>query len=523
MSTASRASPREFEAARRRALEDLRTSSGATEASGRIALLFAAGALFAAIFGVRLAVRDPGALIANFYVVPIALVAVAYGMRSGLGAAAVAFALVLAWSALESVHVTALGYSSRAAVFLVTGAVVGGYAERLREDIAARRRAQRRLALYADELERANLDLARTVTRLEAFAEIARAAGGETELQRVLGLILAHGREIVAARRLLVCLLEDGELVTLSTDGAAATPRMPVAGTLAGEVLASRRPRRVERAGDPERLARLDPGARAAIVVPLVFRGEPLGVLAGIDRTDGRPFAEEDEQLLEAIAASAASAVSTARSVAAARLRASLEAAEQARARWARELHDETLQGLIGIRMVLAAGLARDDPALRSAARNADAHLGEEMRRLRALIAELRPAALDDLGLGAAIDSLAKRQASIGGFELSAEIALDEARRLPRDTEGAVYRIVQEALSNVIRHAGARRVTVAVRQLAAEVEIEVGDDGRGFHPEPTAGFGLAGMRERAVLAGGSLSVSSADGGPTHVRARLPVT
>ena len=166
-----------------------------------------------------------------------------------------------------------------------------------------------------------------------------------------------------------------------------------------------------------DRLEQLAPDAKAAILVPLVFRGERLGVLAAINGPGDRRFEDEDEQLLMSIAASAATAVATARSVAAARLRLSLEAADQARARWARELHDETLQGLTGVRMVLSAGLARDDfDNLQRSAETADAHLGDEMRKLRDLIAELRPAALDDLGLGPAIDSLAKRQAAIGGF-----------------------------------------------------------------------------------------------------------
>src|SRR5207253_10937416 len=128
------------------------------------------------------------------------------------------------------------------------------------------------------------------------------------------------------------------------------------------------------------RLRQLARDATAAFRVPLFFRGEPLGVLAGINGPGERAFSEEDEQLLMSVAASAATAVATARSVAAARLRLSVEAADQARARWARELHDETLQGLTGVRMVLSAGLARDDlAALHGAAETADAHLAEEM------------------------------------------------------------------------------------------------------------------------------------------------
>jgi signal transduction histidine kinase len=247
-------------------------------------------------------------------------------------------------------------------------------------------------------------------------------------------------------------------------------------------------------------------------------------VLAGINGEGERAFAEEDEQLLMSVAASAATAVAPARSVAAARLRLSVEAADQARARWARELHDETLQGLTGARMVLSAGLARGDPdALRRASEAADAHLADEMRKLRDLIAELRPAALDDLGLGPAIESLAKRQAAIGGFSVELNVELESGGRLDRDTETAIYRIVQEALSNAVKHAHAPTVSLRVTQLPDRVQVAVEDDGGGFDPDGVrAGFGLTGMRERALLAGGRLWISSTEGGPTRVAAVLPL-
>ena len=431
-----------------------------------------------------------------------------------------------AWSVINHVHVHPLGYIARGAAFVITGVVVGRFSERLRNDMAVRQDAQRDLALYADQLETRNRGLARSVERLEAFAEIARAVGGETELDRVLSLILAHGREIVAARTLVMYLPEGGELAAVSASAmrSDSQPRLPLNGSLAGEVLLSGRARRVGSESDPAQLDQLAPGATAAILVPLVFRGEPLGVLAGINGAGERQFVEEDEQLLMSVAASAATAVATARSVAAARLRLSVEAADQARARWARELHDETLQGLTGARMVLSAGLARDDlGALRSAAENADEHLAEEMRKLRDLIAELRPAALDDLGLGPAIETLAKRQAAIGTFTVDVDIELASDRRLDRDTETAIYRIVQEALSNAVKHAGADEVSLRVRQLSDRVQVAVEDDGRGFDPDAVrAGFGLTGMRERALLAGGRLWVSSEDGGPTRVAAVLPL-
>jgi signal transduction histidine kinase len=524
---AARARQIELEAAQRRVIERLRGSAPPpASAAKRVAIVLIAALLFALAFTARVAINDPDALLANFYIIPIAVLAIEFGTRAGLLAAAVAEALVPAWSVIADVHVHPLGYVARGAAFVITGIVVGRFSERLRNDMAVRQGAQRDLALYADQLEASNRGLARSVERLEAFAEIARAVGGETELERVLSLILAQGREIVAARTLVMYLPEGDELAAVSGSAmrSDSQPRLPLNGSLAGQVLLTGRPRRVGPEADPAQLEQLAPDARAAILVPLVFRGEPLGVLAGINGEGERAFAEEDEQLLVSVAASAATAVATARSVAAARLRLSVEAADQARARWARELHDETLQGLTGARMVLSGGMARGDPAaLRRAAEAADAHLAEETRKLRDLIAELRPAALDDLGLGPAIESLAKRQAAVGGFAVELEVELESERRLNRDTETAIYRIVQEALSNAVKHAHARAVSLRVTQLPDRVQVAVEDDGGGFEPDAArGGFGLTGMRERALLAGGRLWVSSTEGGPTRVAAVLPL-
>ncbi|MCA1689298.1 MAG: GAF domain-containing sensor histidine kinase, partial [Actinobacteria bacterium] len=399
------------------------------------------------------------------------------------------------------------------------------FSEQMRGDLSVRRRAQRQLAGYAEELERSIEHLAQSNARLEAFARIARTVGGETDLERVLVLILEQGREIVGARGLLVCVPDAGELAVVAGSALAdgAPTRLPRRDSLVGQVFDTGRARLVDDE-HPGELDRLSPGSRAAILVPLIFRGETLGVLAGIDHVDGRPFSPEDEQLLESVAASAATAVATAQTVAADRLRLSIEAAEQARGRWARELHDETLQGLGGVRMMLSAAIDQDDiGALRRAAASADDHLGAELHRLRDLIAELRPAALDDLGLGPAIETLAERQAAAGGFTVSAEIVLPSTERLPRETESTIYRVVQEALTNVAKHAGASHVVVRVNGCAGDqIEVRVEDDGSGFDPARAAGgFGLTGMGERAMLAGGRLAISSERGGPTQVTAVLP--
>jgi signal transduction histidine kinase len=148
-----------------------------------------------------------------------------------------------------------------------------------------------------------------------------------------------------------------------------------------------------------------------------------------------------------------------------------------------------------------------------------------EIENLRSIITELRPAALDELGLRAAIETLLTRQREQTGLVIDSEIELVGApapdERLPEAVEIAVYRLIQEALTNVAKHAHASHVRVEVRELAGELKIEVADDGGGFDPDTVErGFGLQGMQERVLLAGGTLEVGSSAAG-TRVRASLP--
>jgi signal transduction histidine kinase len=258
----------------------------------------------------------------------------------------------------------------------------------------------------------------------------------------------------------------------------------------------------------------------------MVYRSEAVGVLAAFDRDSG-VFSEDDEQMLRTFAASAATAVALAQSVQADRLRSSLAAADAERRRWARELHDETLQSLGGLRIRLSSALRRDDLShAQEAMREAVAHLEQEIDNLRAIITELRPAALDELGLRTAIEGLFDRHREQSGFHLDGELVLPGPsagqERLEEQLETAVYRLVQEALTNVAKHAKASRVRVAVSQSDGQISVEVQDDGSGFDPESAShGFGLAGMQERVNLAGGTLSIDSSQRG-TLLRACLPV-
>jgi signal transduction histidine kinase len=382
--------------------------------------------------------------------------------------------------------------------------------------------------------ERRSGELERAVRGLEATIEIARALAGETELERVLELIVKRGRALVEATAVVIMLLEGDELAVAATAGdigpSAAGARLPITGSLSGDVLLTGRPERVSDVqAKLKRPAVVMAGAQSALLVPLVFRGAAHGVLAAFDRRAGGPeFTEEDERLMAGFGASAAAAVATAQSVAEERLRLSIEASEQERKRWARELHDDTLQGLAGLGVLLGSALrAGSEEDLRRGIERATEQIREEVEKLRALIAELRPAALDEIGLRAAVEGLVERTASTQGLAISTDIALSAdsggGPRLAPEVESAAYRIVQEGLTNVAKHAAASQIEVRIAETDGQLAVSVRDDGRGFEPSaPWKGFGLNGMRERVEMLGGTLALESSPAGlGTLVRASLP--
>ena len=202
-----------------------------------------------------------------------------------------------------------------------------------------------------------------------------------------------------------------------------------------------------------------------------------------------------------------------------------LQAAEAERSRWARELHDETLQGLAGLHMLLASGArAGMGEGLRDCVRQAQQHIADEMEKLRGLISELRPAALDELGLEASLRDLAERIELVYGLQVETRIELAQSERRPAsEIETAAYRLVQECLTNAARHADATLVVVDVIRDNGSMRIRVSDNGRGFDPaRESAGFGLSGMRERVDLLAGELQISSRPGGGTEVVGDLPL-
>jgi signal transduction histidine kinase len=393
--------------------------------------------------------------------------------------------------------------------------------------------ALRNARRYGSERDR-RIEVERALRVVETTSEIARALGGEVDLEAILELTVKRARALVGATSVVLGLLEGDDVVMVHAAGAIDRSvigvRAPVGASVAGEVV---------RLGRARRLSDLDPAApfvlrphtraRAALYVPLLFRGRALGVLAAFDRLEGGPeFGEEDRRLLEAFAGSAASAVATGQLVERVGLQRTIEAAESERRRWARELHDDMLQGLGAVKLLLQGCRDAPDPeALRAGIDAAVERLGGQADGLRRLINDLRPASLDRLGLAPAIETLAERvRADAPCLEVDLDLQLEaDEGRVGLDVEVAAFRIVQEALTNVMRHARADQVQVRVLRRDAAVEITVSDDGRGLTAEAdtTTGVGLIGMRERAAAVGGTLEVCSPAGGGTRVRAVLPLT
>jgi two-component system sensor histidine kinase UhpB len=200
---------------------------------------------------------------------------------------------------------------------------------------------------------------------------------------------------------------------------------------------------------------------------------------------------------------------------------AALQAQEEERARVARDLHDEVNQSLTGLLLRLEAARESAPPELEAQLAETKALAHQAMGELLSLARQLRPTALDDLGLVAAIEGQVEQ---LRRGEITTELSsTGDFADLGDDAQLVVYRVAQEALSNAGRHSGAAQVTVALRRRdGGDVELEVADDGRGFaFDESEGGLGIAGMRERALLIGGQLTIESRPGRGTTVRLTVP--
>jgi signal transduction histidine kinase len=373
----------------------------------------------------------------------------------------------------------------------------------------------------------------RWLRQLESVNEIGNALASEIELEPLLGLVARRLRELVDARIVLIALRESPatlRIVVAEGDGAeiAAGAELGVRDSKTGRVLERGHSERVDAiVDDPEFdqafTRRL--GVSSALYVPLLVQGRTMGVVSAHDRRGGDPrFSDEDLRIAEALGARASIAVDLADRVSRDAVRRVLGAQEQERARLARELHDQTGQALTSILLglkTLEEAVETEDG--RASAASLRALVVDTLHDVRNLAVELRPAALDDFGVIPALERLVDSFRENTGIDISMEASIGSAR-LASELETTLYRLVQEALTNIVKHADAGHVSISIVRTDGSISAVVEDDGRGFTPDGTRAdaLGLVGMRERVALLNGRITVESAPGRGTTLAVEVPV-
>ncbi|HEY3576710.1 MAG TPA: GAF domain-containing protein [Gaiellaceae bacterium] len=369
--------------------------------------------------------------------------------------------------------------------------------------------------------------------QLQSLQEVGNALATETDLDRLLDLIVRRLQELLEARIVALLLPSGSDELKFAAAAGEGTDDL-VGGTISrsgsksGAVIERRRSERIDSVvDDPEvhqevsrRLA-----ARTGMWVPLIVRDRAIGVLEIHDKAgpDAR-FSHDDFRLAETFAARAAVAVELSQRMARDALRRVVQAQELERRRLARELHDETGQALTSILL----GLKPLEEALGNhPARAALTELREQvvsaLQDVRRLAVELRPAVLDDFGLVPALERLTDAFAEQTGIRVDFHSALGETRP-PSEVETALYRVVQESLTNIVKHANAQNVSVSLARRRSGVAAVIEDDGAGFDQRFARedGVGLLGMRERLALLEGRLEIESRPGAGTTIVAEVPL-
>ena len=391
--------------------------------------------------------------------------------------------------------------------------------------------------------------------RSTALLRAALALSEHRELAEVLSLILTSARSLAAARYAALAVYDEhGEIETFVHQGvddstASQVGAPPRGHGLLGELIIAGGPIRLDDIRTDPRFGGFPahhPEIRSFLGVPVATSRRRYGNLYLGDKEAGQVFDEEDERLLGTLAAFAAAAIENVRlldaerDLAAARerdrvrtemLSQVIDAQEAERARVARDLHDEIGQSLtsvlLGLRLV-EDSLARPDPDVEDCRqRTAEVRelVAEALRQARTLAFDLRPTVLDDLGLVTAVRRLVEEVGAKGAPAVDLAVhGLDDESRLAPEVETVVYRVVQEALTNVLRHAAATSASVVVARDGQRLRVVIEDDGRGFDLDAAhrPSLGLGGMSERAALVGGSLAIDSTTGRGTTVRLEVPV-
>ncbi len=369
--------------------------------------------------------------------------------------------------------------------------------------------------------------------QLESLEEVGNALATETDLDRLLDLIVRRTRELLGARIVALALpaaAEQLRFAAVAGDGAEELlgATFSRSESKSGSVLKRRRSERIDSViDDPEVHQEVTRrfGARTGMWVPLIARDRVIGVLEIHDKEgpDAR-FSDDDLRLAETFAARAAVAVELSQRVASDALRRIVQAQELERRRLARELHDETGQALTSILLGLkpVEDALGDHPAAAALIELRELVVGA-LQDVRRLAVELRPAVLDDYGLAPALERLTDSFSEQAGIRVDFHSALGETR-LPSEVETALYRVVQESLTNIVKHADAKNVSVSLSRRESGVAAVIEDDGVGFDLRDVReeGIGLLGMRERLALLGGRLEIESRKGAGSTIVAEVPL-
>lgn len=367
---------------------------------------------------------------------------------------------------------------------------------------------------------------------LESLNEVGAALVGQLELDPLLDLVATRLRELIDARLVVIALPAGDGLRIAAADGEGADELAAISflerDSKTGRVLQRGSSERVDSLlEDPEvnqDVARRL-GATSGMYVPLIVRGRPIGVLVAHDKTSiDHRFTSADLRLAEQFAVRASIAVDLSQRTARDALRRIVEGQELERRRLARELHDETGQALtsilLGLRAVEeAAGTAE----MREAASGLRELVVATLQDVRRLAVQLRPTALDDFGLAPALERLVQTFSEATDIRVELEAQLG-SERLPAEVETTLYRIVQEALTNIIKHAEASNVSILLVRRDGSATVVIEDDGKGFEPGATreGGLGLEGMRERAELHDGRLTIESSPDSGTTLAVEVPL-
>ena len=365
--------------------------------------------------------------------------------------------------------------------------------------------------------------------QLESLIEVGNALATETDVERLLDLIARRLRELLNARAVAVLVphgADDLRFVALAGEagGDLVGHTVPRAESKSGRVIERGRSERIDSVLDDPEVSRdvmRRVGARTGLWIPLVARGHTIGVLEAHDKlTPDARFADNDLRVAENFGARAAVALDLSQRMARDVFARVVEAQESERRRLARELHDETGQALtsilLGLKSLEDGG---NEPAAFAELRDLVVTTLQDVRRLAV---ELRPKLLDDFGLVPALSRLTEVVHERTGIAIHFENGLGE-ERFPESVETALFRIAQEALTNVVKHANARSASIVLVRQPTALVLVVEDDGGGFDPALTRddAVGLVGMQERTALLGGRLRVESSAAGGTTIVAEVP--